>query len=163
MKIVNKKKTKKKGEPHRFRAFVNDLLTFNYEFIKTEPLSHVFSQIGILTVSNSDIHFIGKIENMMEHWEELTKFCKKIKIDGHPTDAVNAGQGHKRGYGGMDETYLRMMGLNTKEAMESKISMALKAIDYQTFNKIIEYYWQDYVCLGYDTSYSHVLDLQNQN
>ena len=145
------------GEPERFRAFVNDLSTFQWVFVSGyRHLQHIMSQTGILTISNimnlghnisnNNIFFIGKVEEYNKHWNILSTICDDIQILNKDKELKLMPSYGARDY--LDKEYLEIMSL--VDWKKGDILPAYKALDDVTFAQIINYFYQDYVCFNYD-------------
>ena len=151
------------GEPDRFRAFVDDLSVFESVFVfGNRHLQHLMSQTAKLSVAdisriggdiewfthpergrNDNRMFIGRVEQYKEHWKKLTQVCDDIVM--FENDFKSMAMYGTRST--LNETYLKMMGLENRK--DGDILPAYYAIDNMTFAKIVNYYYQDYICFGY--------------
>ena len=152
------------GEPERFRAFVDDLSIFESVFIfGSRHLQHMMSQSAILSATdisgigrniewfthpesgrNDDRFFIGKVEQYEEHWLKLTEICDDIVMYEKEIQLMPS-------YGAresLNKTYLEVMSLS--EWKKGDLLPAYKAVDEITLAKIANFYYQDYVCFGYE-------------
>eukprot|EP01084_Bolivina_argentea_P010240 19068_1 len=152
------------GEPQRFRAFVDDLSVFESMFIfGSRHLQHMMSQSAILSLpdisrigtniewfthpekgNNDNRFFIGKVESYEQHWKKLTEVCDDIVMYQKDLQLMPS-------YGAresLNKTYLKVMSLDTwKKGDVLPVYYALNDI---TFAKIVNFYYQDYICFGYD-------------
>jgi len=153
------------GEPERFRAFVDDLSIFESVFIfGSRHLQHMMSQSAILSLPDlsrigksiewftdpssgqmNDRFFVGRVEQYEQHWRKLTEICDDIVMYEKDLQLMPS-------YGAresLNQTYLKVMSLDTWK--KGDILPAYHAIynDRDTFAKIVNFYYQDYVCFGY--------------
>eukprot|EP01084_Bolivina_argentea_P015956 29894_1 len=63
------------GEPQRMMEFVNNIYDSSFEFTKITPLEHMMTQSGLLGVSSADIHYIGRVSDLMEHLDVIKNKC----------------------------------------------------------------------------------------
>eukprot|EP01084_Bolivina_argentea_P006479 12296_1 len=153
-----------KGEPERFRAFVDDLSIFESVFIfGSRHLQHIMSQSAILSLPNLSqignniewfIHpnsgnnenrfFIGKVEQYEKHWKKLMEVCEDITMYNNNLQLMPS-------YGAretLNKTYLKVMSLDKWK--KGDVLPAYYAVDNFTFAKIYNFYYQDYICFGYE-------------
>ena len=153
-----------KGEPDRFRAFVDDLSVFESLFIfGSRHLQHMMSQTAILSLAdlsqigtniewftnpesgnNNNRFFIGRVEQYEEHWKKLSTICEDIVMYESDLQLMPS-------YGAresLNKTYLKVMSLD--DWKKGDTLPAYNAIDDVTFAKIVNFYYQDYVCFGYE-------------
>ena len=141
------------GEPQRFKQFVEDLMEYQWEFVDETPLQHIMSQIGILSITQADIHFIGRLNKIKTHWNKLYDLCANNNFTKYPTK-----QHHwmkKYGSAGLKgneqyDKYLTMMDLKNWNKGDLLPVYYIIAEDYNIYSKIVEYYKQDYVCFGFE-------------
>jgi len=151
------------GEPQRFRAFVDEMINNTSQFVSIHPLEHVMSLTASLApFYGSDIHFVGRVENYARHWELLSKFdkCKGV-VEYNQNQKIPHDMYLEGTYSPfpetwtLDPTYVKWLSLeHWNHSRDSKFELpAYKAIDQQLLNDIVEHYWQDYTCFGYDFDY----------
>ena len=51
------------------------MIEYGFQFIKMTPLEHMETQTERLTVAQNDIHFIGRLSKLRDHWHRLYQFC----------------------------------------------------------------------------------------
>merc|ERR1712154_439755 len=152
------------GEPYRFRAFVDDLSVFESVFIfGSRHLQHIMSQSAILSLpnlskigtniqwftnpelgNNDNRFFVGKVEQYKEHWMKLTEICDDVVMYENKLQLMPS-------YGAretLNTTYLKLMDLDKWKKGDTL--PAYHAIDDITLAKIVNFYYQDYVCFGYE-------------
>ena len=141
------------GEPARFTQFVDDLLEFDYKFVVTSPLEHMMSQTGILSISQNDIHFVGRLHKLKDHWGKLYEFCDNELLNEYPTREFS----RMKNYGtkGVDEhpEYAKLMSLEGYENGDLLPAYKVVADSYDLYSKIAHYYRQDFVCFGFEMDY----------
>ena len=165
------------GEPERFRAFVDDLSIFESVFIfGSRHLEHMMSQSAILSVAdisgigrniewftrpelnkNDDRFFIGKVEQYEEHWTKLTDICDDIVLYEKEIQLMPS-------YGAresLNKTYLEVMSLG--DWKKGEVLPAYKAVDDITFAKIFAFYYQDYICFGYEPKLPHFVNASDSD
>merc|ERR1711879_121101 len=60
------------GEPQRFEMYLEEMMASPYHFGKTLPFRHTGSQMYFLSSwYGSDIQFFGRVEKMVDHWNEM--------------------------------------------------------------------------------------------
>ena len=145
---------KKEKEPFRFRQFVDDLIENPYEFTIINPLFHIMSQSAVLTVAELDLHFILRFEHLTEHFKELTTYCdilKPLENEVWPKRMGNYGREYKPKDILIYNEYKKIMSLDSYN--KNDIEPAWFAMNEETYNKIVEYYKQDYKCFNYKHDY----------
>eukprot|EP01083_Nonionella_stella_P095976 269594_1 len=141
------------GEPQRVTTFVDDLMENDYKFVVMSPLEHIMTQTGILSVAQNDIHFVGRLDKLREHWHELYEFCDSDLLD----DMEQKEFGRMKNYGvkGVRDhpEYAKMMGI--EDYWDGDILPAYKAIadNYDLYHKIVQYYKQDFLCFGFEPNF----------
>ena len=139
------------GEPQRFTQFVEDLLEFGFRFAVTSPLEHIMSQSGILSIAQNDIHFVGRLSKLQDHWNKLYEFCDGVQE--YPTKEFS----RMKNYGtkGIDEhpEYAKMMSLLDYENGDILPAYKVVADSYDLYSKIAQYYKQDFICFGFEMDY----------
>eukprot|EP01083_Nonionella_stella_P093125 260838_1 len=168
----------------RFKAFINDLRKYRYAFLWSFPsiMNALISQTGLLSFSQNDIDHIFKYESIQKEYENILtdpndEFCvdesdhfvfsKDIDEDAWDDMLLDFGI-NKQDL--MDEGFRTWMGLKVKldeehsyKDVEDLVRMDMlyvyDVMDYELYSKIVEYYWQDFVCFDYAADYKHdVLD-----
>lgn len=155
-----------RSEPERFRTFLRELIKNPNEFTYNHPFQHVISMSG--QISNwfgSNLTFIGRQEQLAQHWLLLGKEsdCQAISFvnsGGHGKQELPHVMSMKDHTKMIDPELRRILGIakesdsagNRTERIVLPQWKVLKE-DQSLFNSIVEHYWQDYVCFGYNTSY----------
>eukprot|EP01084_Bolivina_argentea_P079895 144809_1 len=168
------------GEPQRFQMYIEEMFKDPYYFGKTLPFRHTGSQMYFLSNwYGSDIQFFGRVEKFEEHWNKLMEFenCKWFKNNmkrGVDKIEVPNSMYHYGFYGptlwrksnGEKKEYVDALGIranlekmydgNTANRVDPNdiLAPAYYFINEKTFNKIVKYFWQDFVCFGYPTDYN---------
>lgn len=153
-----------KGEPQRFRAFVDDMSRYHYRFMKSHSaLSHLSSQAGLLGMAQIDtINFIGRLSKKVEHLAMLHKHCPS-SVDlsqlSQLLTTIDSGKMDNNIFGvAKDDSltidYRSMMSLPDDGIPD--LLPAFNAMNYDTWHKIVDYFWQDFVCFDYKADYSVV-------
>ena len=141
------------GEPHRVLEFIKNLMEFKYEFVVSSPLEHIMTQASILSVSQVDIHFVGRLKKVKAHLDLLMDHCGHKYLD-RPQDVLRRMAGF--GTMGLDKepTYAKMMGLDGYR--DGDLLPAYKAIadSYDAYQSLVEFFKQDFVCFGYEHDYN---------
>ena len=152
------------GEPDRFRAFVDDIRIFESVFIfGSRHLQHMMSQSAILSLpdisriggniewfrnpesgKNDNRFFVVKVEQYEAHWIKLTEICDDIVMYEKGIQLMPS-YGARESLNG---TYLKVMSLENLK--KGEVLPAYHALDEVTFAKIVNFYYQDYVCFGYE-------------
>ena len=162
-----------KGEPERFRAFVDDMSRYQYQFMTSHSaLSHLSTQSGLLGISQIDnIQFIGKLSNLDDHLSILQKECPKSAQLSQMNDLLHNIASDMFGiakHDSLPSEYRTIMSLpaidesNPSDRGIPTLLPAFKAMNYDTWHKIVDYYWQDFVCFNYQVDYSLVQKLVNK-
>ena len=150
------------GEPRRFRQFIDDLITNPYRMTRWDD--HFMSQTEHLSINYyTNITFFGKVESFDNDWKILSKKCKFF--DGLKENMTKQMSGFgwsnpKSWDSGKYNNWVEYMSLknyhnysiNTRKEgknMEKVIPPAWYAINIEYYNKIVNYYWQDFKCFGY--------------
>merc|ERR1712083_571950 len=143
---------------------MGDLSIFESVFIfGSRHLQHMMSQSAILSSSDisglgrstewfthpergrdEDRFFIGKVEHYEAHWTKLTEICDDIVMYEKELQLMPS-------YGAresLNSTYLKVMSLS--DWKKGEVLPAMKAVDDVTLAKIVNFYYQDYVCFGYE-------------
>ena len=168
------------GEPERFRTFVDEMVSAPHRFTKTGLHDHVMSATSIfqqhLGTEDTDLRFIGKVENFEEDMAALKKVCSDYfepndnmlthQMPGYGWSQPSSWSGNMEMY----RSWIETMGLmpiynywkehgNTDGVM---LPPAYFAIDETTYQKIVDFYIQDLKCFGYEhqISYQNFLDDQ---
>eukprot|EP01083_Nonionella_stella_P037824 103082_1 len=141
------------NEPQRFTQFVDDLMQHRFAFVKDSPLEHIMSQTAILSVTQSDIHFIGRLNKLKQHWHELYDFCNSNNHQWQRLhDQIEDVMVHF-GVEGFNRTkdmhYLEMMDLVDWKSGDLLPPYMAIANNYDLYHKLISYYKQDYICFGF--------------
>ena len=146
------------GEPARFTQFVEDLLEFDYEFVETSPLEHMMTQSGILSIAQNDIHFVGKLHKMRDHWSRLHAFCDSELLQVYPKREYSRMKNY--GVHGIKEhpEYAKLMSLEDYEDGDLLPAYKVVADSYDLYHKIANYYKQDFVCFGFEMDYQGFRD-----
>eukprot|EP01084_Bolivina_argentea_P247205 413617_1 len=164
-------------EPKRFETFMNDLFKQPHFWGVNDPLKHISSQIYFLSNwYTSDINFFGRVEHYPKHWKILMNYngCEWFqKYD------INVNISHALfHYGTMGISLYNSMntrqkeyvdGLNMRDMLEKMygkdknkynisendvLPPAYYFITESMYNKIVEFYYQDFVCFGYKPDYN---------
>eukprot|EP01084_Bolivina_argentea_P015959 29898_1 len=143
------------GEPQRMMEFVNNIYDSSFEFTKITPLEHMMTQSGLLGVSSADIHYIGRVSDLMEHLDVIKNKCA-IRTDNKfllETDLIEQRIMTRFGTKWFDELrpwYTDMLSLD--DYVKGDLDPAYLAIadNYDLYYKIVEFYKQDYVCFGFE-------------
>ena len=141
------------GEPQRFVQFVDDLIEFGYKFVVTSPLEHLMTQTGILSIAQNDIHFVGRLNKLQDHWGRLYEFCDNEMVKPYPDKQFSRMKNY--GIKGIDEhpIYAKMMGLEDYEKDDVLPAYKVVADSYDLYSKIVQYYKQDFICFGFEIDY----------
>ena len=169
---------KVKTEPERFQTFVQELQEQTNRFMSLDIIYHAMSMSG--QVSNwfgSGLTFIGRQERFSDHWDLLTnqdEVCRRAlagssdpvaaadKKEQQQQDHKQQPLSHEMNNVNFQQSLLtnlsEILGFNSEGRRKGSKNYDLpqwKAIldDQELFNSIVEHYWQDYVCFGYNTSY----------
>lgn len=155
-------------EPERFHSFVNQLKSETNEFLGHHPLQHVITISGQLSLwYGSDIQFIGRTERLSEHWNILSHYDKCqdfVKISNATLATKEMGmevliqiiQDKQRSSMGNVANWLNITNVTKNGIIGNKLELPpYQAImsDQTLYNDIVEHYWQDYVCFGYNTTH----------
>ena len=95
-------------------------------------------------VARDDRFFIGKVEQYEEHWKKLMEVCDDVQMYEKNMQLMPS-------YGAresLNKTYLKVMSLDKWK--KGDVLPAYHALDEITFAKIVNFYYQDYVCFGYE-------------
>jgi len=168
------------GEPQRFEMYLEEMMASPYHFGKTLPFRHTGSQMYFLSSwYGSDIQFFGRVEKMEDHWNEMIsqQNCHWMKDhfgveDGEKMDVGNAmyhygfygetlykkSNGEKKEYVdalGMREHLEKMYGGKRNERVNADdiLAPAYYFLTEDMYDKIVNYFWQDFICFGYPTDY----------
>mmetsp|Transcript_36820 Transcript_36820/g.49306 ORF Transcript_36820/g.49306 Transcript_36820/m.49306 type:complete len:249 (-) Transcript_36820:118-864(-) len=145
-------------EPARFRTFVYDMINSTNEFLSVRPMDHAYTISGNMSpFFGSKIHFIGRVEQLSEHWEILSKL-------DHCQDAIRGREtsNHELSFGYLANEFqnhevtemLGLTGMDSRTSQKSEFPQYKELIrDQQLLNDIVEHLWQDYVCFGYEPKY----------
>ena len=144
----------------RFQTMIEQFLDERYKFISLSPnaLKHVASQIGMRlgyfqTYNNNNIfnlNFIGKIEFLKKHFEILSTTHKQCsKYFGGLSFNSSLRQDILKGHYG-----------NRQIKQKSTIVRLRNVIDKYYYDRLVDYYFQDFVCFGYSLDYN---DWKNHN
>ena len=170
----------------RLKAFINDLRKYHFVFISLFPWMNILSsQSGQLSFSQNDINHIFKYEYIQKEYKNILndpndQFCIDESDHFEFNDDINDSQWGEilNNYGINegdfaylnDQDFREWIGLKVElrerqtfddiEGLERMdILYIYDAMDYEIYSKIVEYYWQDFVCFDYKAHYKHdVLD-----
>lgn len=141
------------GEPHRSREFIKNLMEFKYAFLVSSPLEHIMSQTSVLSVSQCDIHFVGRLKKFKSHLDLVLDHCAGRFMD-KPDEILQ----RMAGFGTMnlqdEPDYARMMDL--ENYTKGDLLPAYKSIadSYEAYQSIVEYFRQDFICFGFEHDYN---------
>lgn len=151
-------------EPERFRMFVNELIELKWDFIKISYLSHLVTQTQILTIGKSKLDFVLKFEDMINQYNFIAK--NKIECGLNvineiewPSRMKNYGRSkyNREDYNeSYFDKYREMMGLQYYNEVNNSILPAWNAMNKETYDKIYEYYKQDFICFDYEYDHSQI-------
>ena len=166
----------------RLKAFVNDLRKYHHQFVELFPFMSVLrTQSGQLSFSQIDIDHIFKYEFIEQEYFNILsdpndQFCIDESDDFVFNDDLSSDDERWRHSFGvnkndlLDVKFREWMGLKIKltesrrfEEIDDLVKMDIlyvyDAINYEVYSKIVEYYWQDFVCFDYAADYKRdVLD-----
>ena len=171
---------------NRLKAFVNDLRKYRYLFVNLFKWMNILStQSGQLSFSQNDIDHIFKYEYIKKEYKNILtdpndQFCIDESDHFIFNDNINDNEwndnlliNNEYLY---DKDFRQLMGLKIKlksndgnidgimfndidDLEKMDILYIYDAMDYEIYSKIVEYYWQDFVCFDYAAHYKHdVLD-----
>ena len=169
------------GEPQRFEAYIDTMFTDPYHFGKVLPFRHTGSQMFFMsTWHGSDIHFWGRVEKYEDHFNQLMEFenCKwfkeNMKQETEKIEVPNSmyhygfygptlwrkANGEKKEYVdalGMRKTLEKMYSGKKNERVDANdiLAPAYYFINERIYNKIVKYFYQDFVCFGYPTDFEN--------
>lgn len=181
------------GEPQRVVKFIENMWNNPYEFMHSKTVfPHSATQVGwfLGNAIGRYINFIGKVENFDADWQRLKEKCGLE--DSEDEEIKNAASGvhqlfdswYWRKKGKQINLYAKMMGIefkprqlnvsfwkNNHDKIKWKDYLApayfVIANNETLYNKIVEYYWQDFVCLKYEINFesfrNSVLSKKNIN
>ena len=155
------------------------MLHDSYKFINTKRVfSHSGSQIGwyLGNIFGKNINFIGKVEQFDKDWNKLINKCNLEQSSQTETKNKAAGvteifhSWRWREKPKQIALYAKALGItfdinklnltywnnnNGEVNWNDYLPPAYFAIadDENLYNKIVEYYWQDFVCLKYDVDF----------
>lgn len=108
------------------------------------------------------LKFLGKIENMEQHWEMINNisYCTDKDDVFETTVRTQNLMVHYGARKGKIDDYDKMMSLDTMYDIKDKILPAWKVLanDYALYHKVVQFYWQDFVCFGYTPTWQYVKD-----
>ena len=169
------------GEPQRFETYIEEMYDDAYTFGHKLPYRHTGSQMYFLSnFYGSDIQFFGRVEHYEQHWNELMEhegceWFKENMKEGQERMEVPNSMYHYGFYGptlwrkanGEKKEYVDALGLrDTLRGMYSGkkservdpndlLAPIYYLITEDIYNKIVKYFWQDFVCFGYPTDYNN--------
>ena len=143
------------GEPKRMREFIENIHDYSFEFTRTTPLEHMMTQIGVLSIAMVDIHYIGKSSQLMEHLEIIKNECADRTYNQWMRDKELEEKKIMTSFGTkwldpLRPYYTEMLNLTDYEAGDLDPAYLAIADSYDLYQKIVEFYKQDYVCFGFD-------------
>ena len=151
------------GEPQHFRTFVDELVSGkSHEFVQHMTLNHISSQSSHLNFW-FDLNFthIAKFEYMNENIQIIKNKCPKTFEYLKNKTLLHA----LKGAGASLEKpspieYAKLLSLPYTDEMtienKFKNKPAVKAINQEYLNKIVEFFYQDYICFGYLPIYPEI-------
>ena len=105
-------------------------------------MEHMMSQSGILSISQNDVHFVGRLDKLKDHWHRLYQFCDSEYLQDFPDREFSRMANY--GVKGVDEhpEYAKMMNLEDYE--NGDVLPAYKAVadSYDLYSKLVNYYKQ---------------------
>lgn len=155
------------GEPQRFRQFVDDLILNPFRMTRWDD--HFQSQIEHLSINYyNNISFIGNVESFEKDWNKLTNKCSFFRgLQDNMTKQMGGfGWGNPQSWDdGKYDNWVQFMSLKNfhnysllmrkqHKKMEKIIPPAWYSINEEYYNKIVNYYWQDFECFGYKPNYN---------
>eukprot|EP01083_Nonionella_stella_P209637 759734_1 len=146
------------GEPQRVREFIKNLIEFRYEFLVSSPLEHIMSQTSVLSVAQTDIHFVGRLHKFKDHLDRMLDHCGNRFL----TEPIDKIMSRMSGFGQSsvkdEPDYARMMGLRRHK--KGMVLPAYKAIadSYESYQSLVEFFRQDFICFGFDHDYKAFRD-----
>ena len=99
------------------------------------------------------LNFIGKLEYYQQHWNILQSYSK-CSVNG--IDNYNNLFGTNK----LKHNNIGKYKNNQNHNLSLPYYVLLK--NKELYEKIVEYYFQDFVCLGYDMSYQWLVDYINR-
>lgn len=161
------------GEPQRFETFIDEMRENPFKFYANVPLRHTASQTYFLSnFYGSPIHWIGRVENYKNHWLELLNYdkCGKwfkdknhwLKKNINPEKIIKGmvhygwdvpfySRRQKRiEYG----EYIKSMSLDLMLDNGWKLQPVYRLMNKRIYDKIVEYFYQDFVCFGYQYDFN---------
>ena len=116
-------------------------------------------QTGRLTVGQNDIHFIGRLSKLKDHWHRLYQFCDSPQsLQDYPENDVFRMKNYGINKIGEEPEYAKLMGL--EEYSDGDVLPAYKVVadNYDLYSKIANYYKQDFICFGFQMDYKGFRD-----
>ena len=164
-----------RGEPQRFKAFLNEMVSNPFRFTRLWQIDHIQSQTEILSVyfgncMQSKLHFVGKVEQFSPHWKELTNLCSFFQNKSDLAEDqsnrkndkfqwnLNPKAWHKE-YDRFEE-FIQYLSLDKvyehyveRGNLDNVLPPIWYHIDERIYDQIVEYYLMDYQCFGYEPNY----------
>ncbi|ETO10323.1 hypothetical protein RFI_27053 [Reticulomyxa filosa] len=152
------------GEPQRFRTWMNETFAYANEFGFYAPQQHHNTLLSFLaTYDGSDLGFIGRVEYLEQHFFRLFEYNPLCRIHWHiPHNTTMTHVMKMQGAWSnnpqswhLDPEYEFWLNLTTWDIHTHKTHQlpAYLSLTPSLFNQIVEHYWQDYVCFGYQPNY----------
>ena len=151
----------------RFKLFVEEVIESGYEYLIDDHLVlHVLSQIGgsIGNFARWPLHFIGRMEYFEEHWNTLTmehERCSTVFASNSKTHSHQLAHSMKRpGLQNSIESDDVDGDQVKKNELKGKGLSAEHFVfihDKELFAKTVDYFYQDFVCFGYNMSHDAYL------
>ena len=142
----------------RIQMFINEVIYNSWKWIdryKTYESRRIMEHIGTQTghflasFDNFDIDYFGRVEYYQQH---LTKLSLKMEECGYLHNITKENIPH-----------LMDSNIHKSKIPHHKFNRTLVdvyyvlAIDQDLYNKLIDYYYQDFICFGYNMSYSNFM------
>ena len=154
------------GEPQRFLTWWNESRSSFHTFVGTHPLEHHMTQTSNLAAwYPSTINFIARVEHYDTHFAIIANRseCQRYLRSSHKQNQQEIKRGMTKfgvRYGAKNEEYTKALSLSHWDEQEhSEHELPPYVVirnNPQLFNQIVECYWQDYVCFGYDPNYPQI-------
>eukprot|EP01083_Nonionella_stella_P047578 127366_1 len=155
----------------RFKMFVQEVIQDGYEYVRDDHvILHVATQIGssIGAFHMWPIHFIGRVEYFEEHWAALTMehdacsivFDSISKSNGGTHSYTLAHAMKRMGHQNSIESEDVKDSANKKDEYKKKGLSAEHLVfigDKELFQNVVHYYYQDFICFGYNLTHEGYL------
>ena len=165
---------KHKNLKQRLKSFVGDLRKWHFSFLTAYDFmtSLLSSQSGQLSFAQMDVAHVFKYESLQSEYRDMLhdgeeRFC--VDESDHfvlREDVGDAEWAAMRMSLGVERAWLERrelrewMGLPTEVAYAEVAQLermdvlyVYDAMDYDVYSKLVEFYWQDFVCFDYAADY----------